>query len=103
MEEEPFLLHPSSRAFLDGDARGIQERFALRRDALDFLAMAAIVVGALVVLIDVARLIGGLAPESTEATVSTFVVGVALIAVGGFFVNSRHSWAAARTLLVREG
>jgi hypothetical protein len=103
MEEEPFLLHPSSSAFLDGDPRGIRERFAFQRDALDYLAMAAIAVGGLVILIGVARLVGGLPPDRAETTVAAFVVAAVLIAMGGYFVNSRHSWAAAHARLIREG
>jgi hypothetical protein len=100
---EPFLLHESSQAFLDGDQGGIGQRFAFRRDALDYLAMAAIAVGILVLVIDVARFAGWLPAESTETTVTAFILAVLLIVGGGYFVNSRQSAAAARGRLIREG
>jgi hypothetical protein len=96
-------LHQSSQAFLDGDRRGIQERFAFRRDALDYLAIAAIAVGILVFLIDLGRVAGWLPNEATEATFSAFVVAALLIAGGFYFTNSRQAAAAARTRLIREG
>jgi hypothetical protein len=103
VEGELFLLHPSSQAFLDGDRRGIRARFRFRHDALDYLAMAAIVVGGLVLLIGLSRLTAWLATEGTETTVSAFVVAAVLIGIGAFFINSRHRWAAAHARLIDEG
>jgi hypothetical protein len=104
MDTEPFLLHRSSRAFLDGDRRGIQERFAFRRDALDYLAMASIAAGVLLILVDVARMRGWLARDSEQdASISAMVVGGLLIVVGGYFVSSRHRVAAARARLIVDG
>mgnify|MGYP001124924926 CR=1 FL=1 len=58
-EPAPFLLHESSPAFLEGDAEGLGRRFAFHRDALDYLAMAGIVVGVLVLLVNLVRFLKG--------------------------------------------
>lgn len=103
MESEPFLLYPSSKAYLDGDPRGLQERFRIRRDALDFLAMAGIVGGSLLLLVHVLQLAQGAGP--TDASVSAATFGVAALVIGGgaYYLLSRRSAAAAQARLVREG
>ncbi len=104
VDSEPFLLHQSSKAFLDGDPRGIRERFQFRYDALDYLAMAAIAAGFLVFLIDIARIAGWLAEDTApDAVVAVFVVAALLVAVGFYFLDSRHRRAAAQERMIREG
>ncbi len=104
MDAEPFLLHESSRAFLDGDPRGIQQRFQFRRDALDYLAMAGIVAGGLLLVVNLVQYMRGDGGSPEPGTAST-TLGVAalVIAVGAYFVTSRHSAAAARARLISEG
>ena len=104
MESAPFLLYESSQAFLDGDPRGIQERFRFRYDALDFLAMAGIGTGFLIPLIDIARIAGWLAEDTAPgAVLSTFAVAAVLVAVGFAFLDGRHRRARAQERMVREG
>ncbi len=104
MESEPFLLYESSRAFLDGDPRGTQERFRFRYDALDFLAMAGIGTGFLIPLVDIARIAGWLAEDTAPgAVLSMFAVAAVLVAVGFAFLLSRHQRARAQERMVREG
>ena len=57
---EPFLLFESSQAFLDGDPRGIRARFQFRRDVLDYIAMAFVAVGALLLMVKVMQLMRGI-------------------------------------------
>jgi hypothetical protein len=103
-QTEPFLLHESSRAYLDGDPDGIRRRFAFRRDALDYLAMAGVVAGALLVLANLMQMARGAGRgDELNATVSALGLGVLLILAGGYYVSSRQGAAAARSRLVREG
>jgi hypothetical protein len=97
----PFLLYPSSPAFLEGDMRGILERFRFRRDALDYLAMAGIVAGMLLLIVGVAGYAGWLGGGSSS--LSAAVSAVVLIAGGAYFVNQRHSTAEAHAHLIRDG
>jgi hypothetical protein len=101
---EPFLLHESSRAFLDGDVRGIQQRFQLRRDVLDYLAIAAAATGLLLLLVKIVHLatVSG-AGDDQSTTLSTVGLAGLLIAVGGYYVISRHTTAVARLRLIHEG
>lgn len=104
MESEPFLLYPSSQAFLDGEPRGIQERFQFRYDALDYLAMAGIGAGFLVFLIDIARIAGWIAEDAAPgAILSAFIVAALLVAVGFAVLDTRHRRARAQERLIREG
>lgn len=103
-ESEPFLLHESSRSFLDGDVRGIRQRFQFRRDALDFIAMAIVVAGALLLLVRIVQLMRGMSDgEELEATIAAIGLAVLLIVGGAYYVTSRHAAAAARARLIDQG
>jgi hypothetical protein len=106
-EGEPFLLYESSRAFLDGDSSGIQQRFQYRRDFFDYLAMAGIAAGGLLLLVNIAQVVrgGGAAAAGADSTtmLSALLLSGLLIAGGMYYVTSRQNAAAARGRLVREG
>jgi hypothetical protein len=103
-ETEPFLLYESSRAFLDGDPRGIRARFQFRRDVLDYVAMAFIFVGGLLLVVKVMQLMHGIGDgDETHATVSAIGLAAFLIVGGAYYVTSRHGAAAARRRMIDEG
>lgn len=100
----PFLLYESSRAFLDGDPRGIRARFQFRRDVLDYIAMAFVVVGALLLLVKVMQLMRGIGEgEEIQSTVAAMGLAALLIVGGGYYVANRHGTAAARKRMIAEG
>ena len=103
-ESEPFLLHESSRAFLDGDPRGIRARFEFRRDILDYGAMALVVIGGLLLVVKVMQLMRG-AGEGDEihANISAMALAAFLIVGAAYYLTSRHAAAAARQRMVDEG
>jgi len=103
-ESEPFLLYESSRAFLDGDPRGIRARFQFRRDVLDYVAMAFVGGGGLLLLVKIMQLVQGLgSDDETHATVSAIGLAAFLIVGGAYYVTSRHGTAAARRRMIDEG
>ncbi len=102
--EEPFLLYASSVAYLDGDARDIRRRFQFRRDVLDYLAMAGVVAGALLLLVNLMQLArGGERGEDRSAAASATALAGVLIVAGAYYVVGRHGAAAARERMIREG
>jgi hypothetical protein len=103
VEGEPFLLYESSRAFLDGDRRAIQARFAPRRDALDYLAMVGVLAGGLLVGVTVAQIARTRGTAEAGEAVSGLVVGGLVVIVAGYFVSRRRSAATAAVQLIREG
>jgi len=103
-EIEPFLLHKSSLAFLRGDPAGIHERFRFRRDLFDYLGMAGVLAGALLLLVNIVQWFGGTRPgDDPTAIYSSMVLALLLIVAGSYYVSSRHRAAATRARLVREG
>ena len=101
--DDPFLLHPSSPAYLAGDPAGIRQRFASRRDALDLLALFGIAAGVLLFLVNLVQIWRGSDSEETGAALSTLAIAGLLIAGGAVYLNGRRSAAAARVRLIREG
>jgi hypothetical protein len=103
-KSEPFLLHESSRSFLDGDVRDIRQRLQFRRDALDYIAMAIVVAGALLLVVRLVQLMRGISgSEELEATVAAIGLAALLIIGGAYYVTSRHAAAAARARLIDQG
>jgi hypothetical protein len=103
VESEPFLLYPSSQPFLDGDARAIQERFRFRRDALDYLALVGVVAGGLLLIVTMLGYAGVVGSGDRASALSALGIAVVLMAAAGYFITSRHRWAAASERMVREG
>jgi hypothetical protein len=103
-ESEPFLLHESSRAYLDGDPHGIRDRFQFRRDALDYIAMAFAIAGGLLLAVKIMQLTRGVGDgDEMHATVSAMGLAVLLIVGGTYYVTSRQRVAAARRRMVDDG
>ena len=106
-EGEPFLLYESSQAFLDGDPRGIRARFQFRRDVLDYIAMAFVVVGALLLMVKVMQLMRGVGEGEEDLMEAVSAMGLAafLIVGGAYYAANpaRHSAAAARQRMIAEG
>jgi hypothetical protein len=102
-EAEPFLLHASSPAYLDGQAEAIRQRFRLRHDALDYLAMAGVVAGGLLLLVNALQLLRGTGEGDATPAVTALGLAVLLIAAGAYYVTSRHGAAAARLRMLDEG
>jgi hypothetical protein len=103
-ENEPFLLYESSRAFLDGDRRGIRARFQFRRDVLDYIAMAFVAVGGLLLAVKVMQLMRGVGEgDEIHAIVAAIGLAALLIVGGAYYVTSRQGAAAARKRMIDEG
>lgn len=101
--DEPFLLHPSSPAYLAGDPAGIRQRFESRRDAFDLLALAGVVAGMLLLLVDLAQLWRDGGSDPAGDALAALGLAALLIVSGGAYLNGRRGAAAARRRLVRQG
>jgi hypothetical protein len=103
-EGEPFLLYESSQAFLDGDPRGMRERFQFRRDALDYIGMGFVVAGGLLLLVKALQLMHGPGEgDDTSATVAAIALAAVLTVGGAYYLTNRHGAAAARKRMIDEG
>jgi hypothetical protein len=103
-ESEPFLLYESSQAFLDGDPRGIRERFQFRRDALDYIGMGFVAAGGLLLLVKALQLMREVGEsDETGTTLSAIALAACLMVGGAYYVTSRHGAAAARKRMIDEG
>jgi hypothetical protein len=103
-EPEPFLLHPSSAAFLAGDRDATRQRLAQRRDILDGLLVVGLLAVFLFLGVTLARAGQELAADANPAgRVPALLLGLVLLAVGVYLQVRRVRDAAARQRLVDAG
>jgi hypothetical protein len=103
-EPEPFLLHPSSAAFLAGDKGATRQRLAQRRDILDGLLVVGLLAVFLFLGVTLARAGQELAADANPAgRVPALLLGLVLLAVGVYLQVRRVRDAAARQRLVDAG
>ena len=103
-EPEPFLLHPSSDAFLTGDKDGTRQRLAQRRDLLDGVLVVGLLAVVLFLGVTLTRAGQDLAGDANPAgRAPALALGLVLLAVGVYLQVRRVRDAAARRRLVDAG
>lgn len=103
-DAEPFLLHPSSAAFLAGDKAATRARLAQRRDLLDVLLVAGLFAVFLFLAVTLAQVPADAARDANPAgRLSGIALSLMLLAVGGYLQVRRIRDGAARRRLVEAG
>ena len=103
-EGPPFLLHPSSPAFLAGDTAATRERLETPRDALDVLMLTGMFVAGFFLVVTLALAGQDLAADRDPShRLPDLALGLMLFAAALFIQATRAREARTRLRIATEG